>query len=352
MHLRNEADVREEVAAPFLAALGYHSGTANDILREISLSCDRNFLGRKKKNDPPLRGRADYVLSVLGVTRWILEVKAPNEPITRDAIDQAVTYARHPYVSGAYAVILNGVRCVIYHAHQNPADDPIVDIEVTSPNDLATRLAGLLSPSAVRRDCSPPIVDLEAPVADGLRSRAAILSGVITYSGCTWDSNTVLPPQTANHFEEMCSVVPGVRANVTGGRVWRDAASRIRAQVTWATPHEAIRAFAENKRLQEVEFISLNTTISADPAAPTTFDFVGGVEVTQGEPIYDVFRWTTKFAEHDTTLNYRGQVVGSILGARFAGTFQSEYEYSFPHAPNVWVGMSLLGTFEIDIDPR
>ena len=34
----NETDVREEVAAPFLALLGYQRGTENDILRELSIS--------------------------------------------------------------------------------------------------------------------------------------------------------------------------------------------------------------------------------------------------------------------------------------------------------------------------
>ncbi len=54
----NETDVREEVAAPFLTLLGYQRGTENDILRELSISYGHNFLGRKKNNDTPLRGRS------------------------------------------------------------------------------------------------------------------------------------------------------------------------------------------------------------------------------------------------------------------------------------------------------
>jgi hypothetical protein len=72
----NETDVREEVATPLLSALGCSRGTRNDILREYSMAYDRKFLGRKKNNDPPLRGRADYVLSVAGAGRWVLEIKA------------------------------------------------------------------------------------------------------------------------------------------------------------------------------------------------------------------------------------------------------------------------------------
>ena len=59
--LRNEQDVREEIATPFLKALGYQSGTANDIEREHRLRYAAMQLGRKKPNDLPLplenRGR-------------------------------------------------------------------------------------------------------------------------------------------------------------------------------------------------------------------------------------------------------------------------------------------------------
>jgi hypothetical protein len=71
----NEADVREEVAMPLLRALGYEMGSANDIIREKSLEYSNNFLGRKKKTDPPLRGRADYILTVLGAGAWALEMR-------------------------------------------------------------------------------------------------------------------------------------------------------------------------------------------------------------------------------------------------------------------------------------
>jgi predicted type IV restriction endonuclease len=150
----NEADIREEIASPLLAALGYQRGTVNDILREFSLSYDRIFLGRKKKGDPPLRGRADYILSVGGAARWTLEVKAPSEEINRDAIEQAISYARHPEISGSYAAVLNGKRFVVFHNSQNSFDVPLVDIPVENVSSLAAKLAPLLSPMSIRRDCS------------------------------------------------------------------------------------------------------------------------------------------------------------------------------------------------------
>ena len=40
----NETDVREEIATPMLAALGYERGTVNNIAREATLAYERQFL--------------------------------------------------------------------------------------------------------------------------------------------------------------------------------------------------------------------------------------------------------------------------------------------------------------------
>jgi predicted type IV restriction endonuclease len=177
----NETDVREEVATPLLSALGYERGMRNDILRELTLSYGRVFLGRKKNNNPPLRGRADYVLSVTGAARWVLEIKAPKEEITKETIEQAISYARHPEVSVTYAAILNGKRFVVMHNSQRSTDEPLVNIDVSSPHELAERVRGLLSPASIKRDCSPPIVDLRRPLVDGFRANANITGGVLIY---------------------------------------------------------------------------------------------------------------------------------------------------------------------------
>lgn len=132
----NETDVREEIASPFLAVLGYKRGTCNDIARELVLTYERQFLGTKKPTDPPLRGRADYVLTVIGAGRWVLETKAPNEPIDGDAIEQAMTYARHPEVSASYSVVLNGVRLTVADQLGHSVD---VNLNVYSKTALGLR---------------------------------------------------------------------------------------------------------------------------------------------------------------------------------------------------------------------
>ena len=241
MHLNtaNETDVREEIAMPLLIALGYQRGSPNDILRELPLAYERIFLGRKKKSDPPIRGIPDYVLSVTGAGRWVLEVKAPNVDIVRHEIEQAISYARHPEVAASYAAILNGRRLVLFHTTQNSNDDPLLDITVVSPNDLARQLQGLLSPQAIRRDCSPPKVDLGLPIADGLRSSAEIKSGAIEHSDFTWVSDQDLPASYSSQLDEMCRKMRGFRADIIGGRVWRSSNSRIKAKLEWSAPHDS-----------------------------------------------------------------------------------------------------------------
>ena len=141
----NEADVRAEIADPFLAALGYRRGTTANIDREFRLTYDRHFLGRKKPTDKPLVGKADYRLSVLGFGHWVLDAKAYDVEIDRDAIEQAISYAAHPEVAGHYAAVLNGKQFVMYRATQSSHEAPLVDLEVTSGEALAEALMNLLS---------------------------------------------------------------------------------------------------------------------------------------------------------------------------------------------------------------
>jgi hypothetical protein len=348
----NETDVREEIATPFLSRLGYERGTPNDILREFSLAYDRVFLGRKKKNDHPLRGRADYVLSVIGAARWVLEVKAPSETISRDVIEQAQSYARHPEVSATYATVLNGRRFVVYHSSQSSNDPPIADVEVTSAEGLAAQMNALLSPSAIRRDCTPPKIDLGTPLADGFRSSAQILRGFISYSDFVWECNFPLPHDQRASLDEMCRKMKGFRSTVIGGKVWRDDTSRIRAKLDWTLPHEKLLKFAYDKKLLDVEYFSLNSSISSDPNYPTIFDVVGQVSIVRGEALFDILRWDSKVAGIEVAMTYRGQASGVIENSNFCGTFQAEYESTFPAIPGLSIAMFGMGNFEVVLDPR
>jgi hypothetical protein len=348
----NETDIREEVAAPLLAALGYRRGTEHDIAREMPLSYAREFLGRKKSTDPPLRGRADYILTVTGAGRWVLEIKAPHQPIDVDAIEQAMSYARHPEVSASYAVILNGRRLTVHHMSQRSADPPLADLLVTEPLELASQLTGLLSPAAIRRDCSPPVVDLSLPLADGLRSYARIRAGQIRHREFQWSANLPLSLPQRAPLDEMGRRVKGLVIPVTGGEVRRDETSRIRAKLVWAMPHDELLRFALDKKLMDVEYLALAKQISADIENPTVFDVVGEVKVGAGEALFDVLRWKTQTAGVQMDMLYQGQATGFIEQSMFKGVFDARYECSFPLLPQFRMAMRMAGDFSVEIDPR
>lgn len=348
----NEADVREEIVAPLLAALGYKRGTSNDIARELPLTYEHEFLGRKKKTDPPLRGRADYILTVTGAGRWVLETKAAHTPIDINAIEQAISYARHPEVSASYAVILNGVRLTVHHASQKSTDTPRIDLPVSDVVELAERLRGVLSPAAIRRDCSPPVVDLGRPLAEGLRSKATIRRGDIQHENFSWSSNVQLPAQQVMHFDEMCRRLTGFRVAVTGGTVWRDEHSRIRAKLLWAMPHDDVLKFALDKRLLDVEYVALDGDISDKRESPTVFDVVGEVRVSEGEAVFDVMQWRSESAGIDVHMQYQGQATGYISDLVFRGTFHAKYMCVYPAVPSLQIRMATAGTFSVELDAQ
>lgn len=349
----NETDVREEIAAPFLSALGYKRGTENNITREWSIDYGKAFLGRKKPNDPPLRGRPDYVLSVIGAGRWVLEVKAPSVEITREEIDQAISYARHPHVSAAYAVVLNGRQLVVMHWSQTSADKPILTLEVQTGEQLASNVSGFLSPAAIRRDCSPPVVDVKKPLADGFRSSARIMNGVLTIARFSWQCDLPLPPQARAPIDDMLRRMSGMRSDITGGHVARDeSTSRITAKLAWSVPHVELLSFMSDKKIQDAEYVSLDEEISCDPSRPTAFDVVDEIRISKGETIFDVSRWQSHLIGFDTSMTYGGRATGCLNKNIFAGDFFTDYDATFPALPGAMVRVSTEGSFEIVLDPR
>jgi hypothetical protein len=342
----NESDVREDVAMPMLRALGYAAGTANDVVREKTLEYEKDFLGRKKPTDRPLRGRADYILTVLGAGSWTLEVKAQNVDIDRNAIEQAITYARHPQVSGSYAAILNGKRFVVFHNTQRSTDDPVIDLPVSDPLDLARALEGTLSPISIRHDCSPPKVDLQMPLAKGYRSCAEISKGSIVYDEFIWRSTIALPKETAAILDETCRRMSGLRVSATSGWIKRDSQSRIKIQLEWALPNDDLRKFAQQKQFLNMECVSLSSTISDDPLHPTIFHVVGKVHIEAGDTLFDMATWNTKTADIDEIMAYSGQATGFLEGGIFKGSVEAKYELRYPKIPKLQIIQTGTGRFE------
>jgi hypothetical protein len=345
----NESDVREDVAMPLLRMLGYATGTANDIVREKTLEYPSAFLGRKKKSDPTLKGRADYILTVLGAGSWTLEIKAEEIPIDRDAIEQAITYARHPQVAGTYAAILNGRRFVAFHCSQRSDDIPLIDIPVQAINELAKRLESTFSPVAIRHDCSPPRVDLEMPLATGLRSSARIGKASILYDKFKWQSNASLPSEAVVILDETCRRMSGFRANASGGLIRRDERSRIIAKPEWIFLHDSQKDFAEQKQFAIMEYVCLDSVLSEDPFKPTIFHVVGKFNVESGDVTFDVAAWKSRIADIDAVFSYSGQATGFLQAGVFRGTVEARYEFVFPAMPKLRIVQTGIGKLEMPI---
>lgn len=319
--LKNEQDVREEVATPFLKALGYAIGTPNGIEREHRLRYRALQLGRKKPNDAPLTlgGNVDYLLTVAGAGRWILETKPPDQEITVGDIDQATSYARHPEVSGCYVTLLNGYKFLVYHSSQTSNENPLMTLDVSSPEELARKLEGLLSPAAIRRDCSPPVVDLRLPLAEGYRGEAAIKGGWNKIVSIELEPIPGIPHANLALLREELKKSVGMQSAVRGGRIWRDDASRIRAQVQWHAPHEAMKGFLDAVGLDAFEYVCLNETVSANPLQPSIFEILASYEMRGGQVFYDLLQWKSKTMGFDANFTWQGQAIGYFNGSDFVG---------------------------------
>ena len=105
----NEAGIREEIIAPILRRLQYSSRGPHDIRYELTLAYPHDSLGRKKKSDPVLIGKPDYICRAGGRVPWTIEAKAP-QPITKDDVEQAYTYAKHPEVRGGIFLFMQWHR--------------------------------------------------------------------------------------------------------------------------------------------------------------------------------------------------------------------------------------------------
>lgn len=350
----NEQDVREDFAAPLLKELGYAKNTAADIWRELPLSYERSYLGHKKPADQPLRGRPDYVLVVAGAGRWVLEVKAPDVDISRDQVEQVLSYARHPEVAAVYAGLYNSRRFVLYQGTQPSTADPLIDLSITSPAELAAKLASMLTPAAIRRDWSPRKVDLGRPLADGLRSEVALTGGYSRYTDFRWTSNLSIPTQLAEPLERVSAMFrDGYRSHLTGGNVRRDGSGRIVACCRWAFPHDAMLNFAQQKGLLDVEYTALDVDVSTNRNSPTVFDLAKDVAVNRGDPLYDLMRWQQTFAGTDSRIAMRGQAIGYIEAQGcFQGTFFTVLRFTFPMVPQLAIEFIGEGVFEITFDGR
>lgn len=268
----SEADVRAEILDPLLKALGYAAGTPRDIRRELSVSL-RVSLGRKKANDPLLRGRIDYMLETSS-RRWILEAKPATNALTDDDVRQAYTYAAHPEIRATLFALSNGHEFRVYETLGTPTSPAILSLTYSGLTDRLETLLGLLSPKAIeeRYPVAEAITDTPV-VAPGYRSPLQIVGGVVSYVYRLPDGRSISMNQA-----------------VTDGVVERTA-NGLLAYVELVAATREMQELNERMGLSRFEARSSDDKLSFDSSSPTRFSAVERVYAAAGEEFFDLTSW-------------------------------------------------------------
>jgi hypothetical protein len=265
--LRNETDVRENLCAPLLKGMGYTIGSSCDIITEQTLQYGRQSLGKRKKTDPILRGKADYILDVDRRYRWVLEAKAPSVELTLVEREQAHTYAVHPEVKALYYVLTNGRTIEIHSTQTAPEVPPLFISEVSNLQADHQTICNILAPASIRRDFPNFVLDTGKPLAPELRSFAKIINGYLVYTAM----KPALPGPT----------IVGMRQHLQSGSIERSD-GKIIAYLKISSGLQQADDLNKSLGLDEFEVYSDAAEISTDPLNPTNFEG----ELTPGSRIF------------------------------------------------------------------
>jgi Type I restriction enzyme R protein N terminus (HSDR_N) len=319
----NETDVREIIVRPLLNRLGYEHGNENSIRTEQTFRYAKAFLGRKNiAKDPPLVGRADYILEVAAVGRWVVEVKGAAEELSRDVVEQAHTYAAHPEVSALFFMVTNGRSFRLYRT--SSLDAPIMSWDFEEAEEVFLALANLVGPDAIRRKMKLLKPDAGKPLGRGLGSEVQIIGGWIQYED-----------HVSNHplLNFAMNDVNGLRLPITGGTVGRADDARLHAKLNTA---KAMPMVGELSELLEVtdgyDFYATDELISTDQERPTIFKNLIHSDVPVGTQM-KVPGLGTIAAPFGFRFAATTEAVGFVEGDVFKGTMALNYQFAFMGMP-------------------
>jgi len=313
----NETDVREAIVRPLLTRLGYEHGTEAGIRTEQTFRYERAFLGRKNpKKDPPLVGRADYILEVASYGRWVVEVKAPSEELTRDVIEQAHTYAAHPEVAALFFLVTNGKNFRLYRT--SSLDEPIMAWAYEETDELLMALGNIVGPQAIKRKVTLLAADPGKPLGVGIASVVEIIGGHVRYED-----------HESNHPLFRAQDINGLELPITGGRVSRSPDGRLHAQVQVAKAAPLMGELSELlERADGYDFYASDEFISTDRDRPTILQHFYEHRVPPGTTIslLGLGRFPLPFGFRIAALS---EAIGFVEGDRFSGTMQLSYDFAF-----------------------
>ena len=303
----NETDVREEVIAPLIKRLGYRTGTEHDVIRELGLTYSRVQLGREKASDPPLRGKADYVLEAGHRVRWVIEAKAPSAPLDGTVEAQAWSYANHPQVRAVYFLVTNGRQFRLYATNRGPDAAAIMEFAYEEIPQRFAAITGVLSPASILRDHPDVVIDDGEPLGPGLRSTVRISSGRLKVE---WMEPKIAP-------------VDLMTTNVVDGTATRRPEGGITVTYRTEVGVTPLQAFNEQIGLNLIELTTDDDVLSTDPVRPSVFRASPVFIVPKGTPSLDINTWQKGNAISDIKVEIVIEASGHLEGHDFSGRFQS-----------------------------
>ncbi len=347
--LSNEADVREDFIAPLIAALGYRKGTEFDVLREYNLVYPRSSLGRKKKNDPPLKGKADYILSVAGSGKWVIEAKPPTVKISNNDIEQALTYARHPEVSAVICVITNGKETHICHAMAPPGDKACNVIFEKIPQELANYLRPILGSCQFQEKFRPKPLNLAGGIAPGYPDRCRILAGKAIYRDISWTCNYDLP-NLASQMNSLRENLLGFVSHLRGGEISLTE-NGVVVSTSWLMQNDKMETVAQSIGLsREMKFVTQGLRISNDCDSATHFDAIIDLSINAGDAVAEGPFSPIQFSQISMNMSISARAKGYLQRNILMGQFFTEYYFSFPELPELQLYLEGLGDFEFILE--
>ena len=302
----SEADVREDILVPLIAALGYRTRSKYDIQRELTLRYPQQSLGRKQQaRDPVLRGRADYVLKVNGQFSWILEAKSTVSDIQLDEVEQAWTYACHPEVRAAYFALCNGRELIVYDSFASPETRELLRIRYENFGERFGEIAHLLSPHAIEKAISMRTANRGVPLGVGLGSVAQIASGLIKY----------FEPNKPGEINQLLQSI------VMCGTVERDEGGYVIAHLDTQAPLPGMQSINDRIGFKGIDFRSVGTVLPH--ASDEPLELIGNMLFTlpKGETLQLPGQSTAIVIPIDFVCECKMIATGVLESGKFQGTW-------------------------------
>ncbi len=321
----NETEVRENIVAPLIGILGYRHSTENDVIAEQVLQYPHVSLGRKKKGDPLLRGKADYILEAMRKYRWVIEVKTPGAPLSDDDTQQAYSYAIHPEVKAIYYMVTNGREFRVFRSIDSPKTPPVLSFPYDDLSRQLHSIRNTLSPDALLRDYPSFKLDTGRPLGGGLRSFAKVTNGYMRIDSVT--PHGLPPGAPADGFQRLVGLQGFVREGSIERRGENEIAAYLRFGAAFAQLDDISRAWG----LDVMELTASAGELATDPNTPTIFSSQKQFSVACGSQSFDFISGSYQTMPFDMDFSTVTEVRTVLTGNRLDGRYRGLMNASLAH---------------------